>query len=114
MTTETPDTRISLDRYAGAGEAVVARRLIRQALLRGWKVSVHDGEEWTVKQSTDRMTILAALCTTDNDTLKFRDAAGVCVGNIWLVWGNDPAGQELCADYTDNEAIESLVKLCQC
>ncbi len=40
-----------LDLFATKGEAVVAKRLIRIALDRGFLISVHDGEEWTVEQS---------------------------------------------------------------
>lgn len=94
------DTRISLDRYASIHEAMVARRIVRVALSKGWTISVYDGGEWTVKKSADRMTILQALATTEADMLRFRNADNVTVGTLVLIWGNDPSGDELIADYS--------------
>lgn len=98
----TPDTRIALDRYASNGEAVQARKIVRLALAAGLSVSVHDGEEWTVNKSTDHMAILAALATTESDTLRFR-LNGKKVGVMLLVWGNAADGSELVADYGHDE-----------
>lgn len=101
------DTRIALDRYASYGEAVKARRLVRIALAKGYAISVYDGEEWTVKQSTDRMTVLQALATTECDTLRFRKD-GEKLGSMLLIYGNATDGSELIADYSANEAMETL------
>jgi hypothetical protein len=106
----TTTAQISLDLYAGKEEAAVARRLVRAALGKGYKVSVNDGEEWTVKQSTDRNTILAALATTGADTLRIRSAEGESLGSLYLVYQNGP-GDELIADHSDNEAMTELYKL---
>lgn len=106
-------TAIDLDRYAGKEEAVVARRLVRKALELGYAVSVNDGEEWTVKKSTDRMEILSALASTGGDTLKFRNAeTGESVGWMSLLYQNGP-GDELIADYGDNPAMAALYELAQ-
>ena len=101
---------ISLDRYAGKAEAVVARRLVRKALELGYAISVNDGGEWTVKKSTDRMTVLEALATTGGDTLVFRNAEGEKLGAMVLLYQNGP-GDELIADYSDNEAMNELYNL---
>lgn len=103
----TKDTRINLDRYASYGETVIARRIVRLALERGWKVSVYDGEAYAVKQSDDRMTILSALATTEADWLEMRDSEGKAVGQLMLIWGNDPSGNELVADYTVDGTTDS-------
>lgn len=104
------NTAIDLDRYAGKEEAVVARRLVRNALELGYTVSVNDGEEWTVKKSSDRMTILCALASTGGDTLKFRNAEGESLGAMMLVYQDGP-GDELIADYSANDAMDHLYKL---
>lgn len=101
---------ISLDKYAGKEEAVVARRLVRKALEAGYKLSVSDGEEWTVKGSTNRMQVLEALATTGADTIRVRTADGEKIGDLYLVYQNGP-GDELIADYSDNPETDRLYRL---
>ena len=102
---------IALDQYVSRQEAAAVRRLVSHALAHDWIISVNDGEEWTVKKSRDRNEILAALGTTDSDTLRFRDTEGESVGVIVLIYqgGNSPA-EEVIHDYSDNEAMEYLVR----
>ena len=92
--------------YATYHEARIARKIVKDALANGWTISVNDGEEWTVKNSTDSRTILEAMCSTDSDVLRLRDAAGEAIGNIWLVWGND---EDLISDHTDSEAMADFM-----
>lgn len=102
---------ISLDRYAGAKEAVVVRRLVRVALAKGWTISVNDGGEWTVRRSAKRMDILSALATADADTLLFRDAEGTNLGRVMLVYqGGQSEGEEVICDYSDNCDMNALVQ----
>ena len=98
----------SLTQYATAGEGRVARRLVTAALAAGYSVSVNDGVETTVHRSTRAREIIDALATTGEDVLIIRDAAGARVGALWLIYGNDPSGEELIADYTDNDACNAL------
>jgi len=110
MNATAPDTRIDLDRYATKGEARAARKLVRAILAQGWAVSVCDGEEWTVKKSRDRMTILSALASTSDDTLRVYDAEGLLrLGFAWLIWGNDPEGRELIADHSAEGPLADLI-----
>lgn len=102
-------TEISLDKYAGKEEAAVARRLVRKALEAGYTVSVNDGEEWTVKKSTNRDEILAALATTGEDSIRIRNAEGEKIGTLYLVYQDGP-GDELIADFTDNPATDLLYR----
>ena len=96
-----------LDLFATKGEAVVAKRLIRIILERGYMVSINDGEEWTVELSTDRKEILPALATTGEDIIRlYKD--GERVGSLWLVYGNAEDGSELIADHADNAACLSI------
>jgi hypothetical protein len=88
-------------------ELPIARRLVRDALAKGYSVSVYDGEEWALKRSSKFTEIMGALASTDCDTLRFRNAAGEIVGSVWLIWGNL---DDLISDHTDNAAINDLVK----
>lgn len=97
--------------YATKGEARIARRLVRAALADGYSLSVYDGEEWTVKRATKSAPVLEALCSTGSDTLRLRDADGNHVGSFLLIWGNDESGEELLADYSDNDLCNRLAAI---
>lgn len=91
------------------GQQAKAKRIIRAALSQGLTVSVSDGDgSWTVKRSADYAAIVDAIGEMDMDELIFRDAAGARVGWMMLVWGNEPDGSELAADFTDNSTMETL------
>lgn len=101
----------SLSKYATPGEGRAARKLVKAALAAGYCISVSDGEEWTVKRSTNAREIIDALCTTGGDVIRLRDPAdGAAVGSFVLIYGNDPSGEELISDHTDNNVCESLYK----
>ena len=106
----TTTTNNCLHRYAHIGEARVARKLVKAMLDAGYTVSVNDGEEWTVKRAWRLKTVLDALASTEADTLRIRNAAGESCGTFYLVWGNDPSGEELIADHSDNEVCERMYK----
>jgi pyruvate dehydrogenase complex dehydrogenase (E1) component len=89
-------------------EMRVVRKLVKDGLAAGYSVSVCDGEEWTVKRSTKLGQIVAALRTTDEDYLAFHTAAGIYVGKVFLVYGNEP--YEVVNDYSANDAMEELMK----
>ncbi len=80
--------------------------LVNACIDRGFSVSVFDGEEWTVKRSTDRERILMALFSTDQDLLKIHDAAGQSAGWFELVYGND--GHDVVSDFTANEVCSNI------
>lgn len=89
------------------GEMRKARELVREILEEGLSVTVDNGEYVAVKRSTDRAEIERELGATDMETLiLYRGDARV--GSMLLVWGNDPDGSELVADYTDNAVIDAL------
>lgn len=100
-----------LNKYATTGEARVARKLVKAALDAGYLISVNDGEEWTVKRSSSHPAVVDALATTGEDRLLMRlPVSGDVVGSFWLIYGNDPSGEELIADHSDNDACEALYK----
>lgn len=94
--------------HATEGERWYARKLVRNLLSRGLSVSVSDGDEWTVVRSRKEGEILEALATTDADEIVASDDAGTRKGWFFLVWGNDPEGTELIADYTSNQLCEAV------
>jgi hypothetical protein len=83
--------------------------LVRKALAAGYTVSVFDGEEYSVKRSSDLVEIKRELHATDEEWLTFRRADGSRVGTAFLVYGNAPDGSELVCDHTDNAEMQALV-----
>ncbi len=55
--------------------------LIRFSLAKGLNISVFDGEEWAVKNSTSLRTIDAAIKSVEAAELEIRDAA-----NQYVAW----------------------------
>ena len=101
----------SLSQYATTGEARAARKLVRAALAEGWSVSVNDGAETTVRRSSREREIIDALCTTGEDVITIHlPVSGKSGGTFWLIYGNDPSGEELISDHSDNENCERLYK----
>lgn len=87
-------------------ETMICNALVTKALAIGYTVSVYDGEEFALKRCADKATIIAALGSTDHDALHFRNADGVKVGVVALIYGN---GRDLISDHSDNAAINALV-----
>ena len=86
-------------------ERIIEKRnvlsIVKAGLAKGWFVSVNDGEEWTLKSSSDFKAIKRALFTTDEDIVRFRDHEGKSVGVVFFVYGNDP--EEVVSDYGASE-----------
>lgn len=97
-----------LSRFATAGEAKFARKLVRTLLDRDYVVSVNDGGEWVVSRSDSFKEITDALCSTGEDSLVAYTKGGERVGWFWLVYGNADNGEELIADYTANDVCEDI------
>lgn len=107
---------IDLDRYASRQEAVFVRKLVSKALANGWLISVNDGEEWTVKQSSKRMEVLEALASTGADTLLLRDPTKLndkqqptVIGRVTLLYDGNSNGEEVVQDHSDNEAMTAFI-----
>lgn len=79
-------------------EAQIARRVAEAFISRGFTVSVNDGEETTVKNSTDINVILDAMWTTDEDYLYINRDNGKRLGMVYFVYGNE--GPDVIADYS--------------
>lgn len=87
-------------------EGTACAALIDAILAKGAMVSVCDGEEWTVKGSTDKGEIIRALFTTDGDTIRARDADKQKLGDFYLIYGN--SGAEVIGDYSDTEFCNAV------
>lgn len=77
-------------------ERAVIRRAVTDAIAAGRTVSVDDGEEITVKRSTDLAEIMGAIMSTDEGRLLIHADKGTA--GIYLVHGND--GYDVIADYS--------------
>jgi len=88
--------------YASSQERMIATRLVSDILAAGHVISVNDGEGFAIKRSADKAAILAALASTDSDTLVIRDASGERVGFVLLIWGN---GTDLISDCSGVAAL---------
>ena len=86
-------------------EQAEARALIAYLLDAGCALSVHDGEETTIKASTDAAVILAALCTTEADTLTAWHPGWARWPSFLLIYGNGPG--ELIADHSDSPEADA-------
>lgn len=94
--------------YANKNDRTVVTAIIRNAIKRGWNISVNDGEEWVVRRSNNENEISAAMFSTDEDYLKVY-ADGQLIGSVYLVWGNDG---ECLADYScgKHEAFDGMMQ----
>jgi len=81
------------------------KRVIADALTAGYTLDVHDGEEVTIKDSTDAAAIFSAMRTTDEDFLRF-NRGGKSAGWVFFVYGNE--GWDVVNDYTTN--LESVME----
>jgi len=103
-----------LSHIASNTERGIIGGIIAYAMGRKWAVSVNDGEEWTVKASTDPQEIAAAIGTTCETVLSFRLAADPApkaewlkLGVLVLMHGND---EDVIHDHTDNDDMAALAR----
>ena len=88
----------TLPRHAHPVERDIAHGLVNRVLLDGNTISVHDGEAFAIKRSSNAVAILSAMASTDSDSLFIRDPNGDRIGSVYLVYGNEP--ENLIADYS--------------
>lgn len=81
-------------------ERAIAREAIKGLLADDFKISVFDGEQTTLKDSTDAAAIEAAMFTTDEDQLLASHQNVDEKGWVLFIYGND--GHDVIADHTTN------------
>lgn len=77
-------------------ERKIIRRIVVDAILHGYAVSVSNGEELVQGYTRDVQAVMRAIMTTDDDTLFFH--RGGDRGWVRLVYGND--GTDVIQDYS--------------
>ncbi|NIE78367.1 hypothetical protein F3J45_28475 [Pantoea sp. Ap-967] len=87
-------------------ERLIAREAIKGLIADDYKISVFDGEQTTLKDSTDAAAIEAAMFTTDEDQLHVTHQHVGEQGWVLFIYGND--GHDVIADNTVN--IEPALK----
>lgn len=94
-------------------ERRVAASTIADLLKAGYTVSVNDGEEITLRDSTNPAAILEAMFSTDEDYL-LANGPSLPSGWVRFVYGND--GPDVINDYSTNltTALAGTVRLCDC
>ena len=103
----------NLPKYTNASDKRVLQRLVSEALALGHKVSVHDGEEFAVKRSTDFKEIIKGCASTGEDTIIIRDQNNEKLGSFYLIYdnGNEDDAMVLIADYSANDFSDMLYNM---
>ena len=86
-----------------------AKRIVQKALFNGFAVSVSDGDGgWALRRSVSLPDCIAAIGEMDMDELIFHKENGERAGWMLFVWEAGGHPDELPADYTANEDMETL------
>jgi pyoverdine/dityrosine biosynthesis protein Dit1 len=86
-------------------ERMVCRRFILDAVHAGYAISVDDGEEVVLHNSTNVREILSKMFSVDDERL-YVMKDGKRFGWVRLIYGND--GWDVISDYSTN--LESLMR----
>ena len=100
-------TETSFSKYLKPSEQQTAARVVDDLLAAGYSLGVFDGEEITVKRSTDRQAILEAMGTTEEDYIKvypMEPRRTAAIGWVRFVWGNED-WVAICDHTTNLEAV---------
>ena len=101
MSTMTPAQLRAIDRR-------IAEAVIDEALRLNYLISVHDGEVFALTRSKDTAAVLAAMFSTDMDTLKFRDGnTEEAIGWVDFIYGN--SGWDVIANSSANPLTDALL-----
>lgn len=88
--------------------------LIRYAKAQGCTISVHDGEAWSVRRSTNEREIMEAIESVDESTISIRHATRLgttgnleLMGNAFIINDIGMEPDELVADHTANAFFDA-------
>ncbi len=101
-------------------EMDVAKALVRTALAKGHRVVIWDGFSETDDGGRDMLFLMPpgevpdavledALGRTEEDNIYLTTPDGKHLGTLWLIWGNDPSGEELVSDFTTTDTARDVV-----
>lgn len=85
-------------------EAKIMRDVIAKAFAAGYNISVGDGEEFPLKNSTDAEAIMTASGSTD-ETVFVMYGGAKRIGFIHFIHGN---GEDVLSDCTDSPLIDAI------
>jgi hypothetical protein len=88
-------------------ERLIVKKICDDAIAKGYTVSLHDGAAYSVKYTRNTKDILDNMMATDVESLLIRNANGIRLGRIFLVYGN--TGWDVISDYSDTPAINELL-----
>lgn len=88
-------------------ERKIYSRIVKDALARGFNVSVYDGEEYALEHSASYSAIMEAGFSTDEDALVIYDN-DKRLGFISLIYGN--SGWDVISDYTASDEMDALLQ----
>jgi len=95
-------------------EQGMLQKLIRTCKANGATLfRIHEGEDWACEPTSNERQLMDAANSTGEDNLYCYDADGTRLGRFYLVWGNDPSGEELIADYgitPFTEAVDAAMR----
>lgn len=96
--------------YVPKHERPVLSALLTLCLVGGNKISIHNGEEWVVKQSKDPALCRSQLGHSEEDTIRIRSKDGEELGFFYLIYNNGSEGDPMVviSDYSDNEMCNSI------
>ena len=99
-----------LPEHANYEDRLAANALIRRLLKDDMLISIHDGEEWMVKQSTNRKEILETMSQTGEDTVRARTKVKKHVADFYLIYHNGSEKEPMCTicDTSSNEYADSV------
>lgn len=104
--------RLFIPHHPFPAEARVARKLVREALARGFDISVRpmDGDaDWTVRRTRSLRALSEALSYCDEEVVRLTHPEGKRVSFL-LVWGNNPDGSELISDFTSSDVADEIYR----
>lgn len=85
-------------------ERRIAEQVIKDAIAAGYTLGVYDGEEVTLRGSSDAAAVLGAMFTSDEDSILVYDSPAPTedapFGWVRFIYGND--GWDVIHDYTIN------------
>lgn len=88
-------------------DRIIVKKLIREALRRGYLVAIDNGGvPYEVPFTSDYKALCEGAFATDEETFYFRKD-GKTVGGVFCVYGE--YGWDVICDHTDNAAINELV-----